>query len=164
MTSFPYLLLGSCLLLASTSACSKKDEPALRTTASYLFDGNLHTCSVEANVHHPDPQYDVLTVIMRTTPQPAAGEQRLEIAYSKLASDPATAYRYQTSQYYDYSDTTGYVQRGFSVFNTSIQPTSGGGFSATFTAEQPAFVYPLAPNRHVPAHSVTSGTFTDVRP
>ncbi|GAB3586457.1 hypothetical protein [Hymenobacter daeguensis] len=148
------LLAGS--LLLSTLGCSKKDDPAdppKGTPASYLNDGQPVACTATAD-KATNSGNDFLTVDLTTTPQPAAGPEKLRLLYQKFTSEPASAYLLTQMQLFRNDAITVLYNPAAYTLTT----TSGGGFTGTFSSGT------SYPNPGITAHTVTGGVFTDLHP
>jgi hypothetical protein len=166
---FTNLLVVASLLLIGSTACSKKDDPAVSTptvtpapqTGSYTLDGRPTTCTAKCIVvedydANRQPIYKLLVSLFSggTTSLPT---EVAVLTFTKPFGAANSAYKLQgvniRTQY-----VTPSKQRNYStVKNYTVTKTSSGGFSGTFEATgDPTATYPTS-------STITQGVFTDVQ-
>lgn len=153
-------LLLACLLLHPLG-CAKKEDAVVSNVGSYTLDGTLISCQAKATVSSSAPGnvpvYDYLEIDLTTTPEPASGPQVAKLYFLKPTGQPSSAYVALDFPLYVKGSTSPYY---FSNNLASFTPTSGGGFTGSFSAK----IYNAAGSAPAPYFSITNGVFTDVRP
>jgi hypothetical protein len=147
--------------LLSTLACSKNSEPApTGAIGSYQLDNATVICQATASVTTATSggiSIDYLTIDLFTNPQPATGPQLLHLYFVKPNVQNNNTYTLSDITFMPTSSSLPYA---FSVDGASLTTTSNGGFSGTFSGKifKPGGIAPG------PYTTITSGTFTNVRP
>ncbi len=143
-------------LLLSTLGCAKKDDatPASTSnTGSYKLNGRTVNCQARTYFksyasNSGGPGTDVLSVILTTNPQPAAGKEEFAINFEKASTQPTTAYRPTTIHLVDSDYPQGLPMRNDLTTLSTTSSSVSGTFAATGT--------------NTPGTSITAGVFTDV--
>jgi len=148
------------VLLLSTLGCSKKDEAAASATGSYQLDNALITCQATASSSTSNSggiSVDYLTIDLITTPQATTGAETLRLFFVKPNVQSNTTYTLTDILLTTKGTTPPYH---FSVDAAALTSTSSGSFSGTFSGQI------LKPGGMAsgPYTTITSGTFTNVRP
>ena len=150
--------LAVALLLSALLGCSKKDDPGtnLTGTGSYKLDGVVKNCEVKSTFFpaSSSQQYDQLDITLSTVPQPASGQEYFVVAFMKLPTQPATAYKLYTMGYFSNGNTKNGI--GYNNDVTTLQETNGS-YSGTFSGKE------VIPTGTTP-HTVTVGIFANTRP
>ncbi|MGI4873411.1 MAG: hypothetical protein ACRYFX_19810 [Janthinobacterium lividum] len=161
----PYSLLAPALLLTSLLACSKKQEevtPAeVKNTASYNYDGQVVSCiAKQAAIASQAPGYDYLRVTMTTSPAPSSGPEYLQLAFRRPTGQPATTYLpvSESTVLYNSANPQGLTFQ-FLLANRTFEES--GSVSGTFYGEARTLV---PGGTYTVAHTLSSGTFTNVQP
>ncbi|MGI4865358.1 MAG: hypothetical protein ACRYFZ_15660 [Janthinobacterium lividum] len=150
-------------LLLSTLGCSKKEDPVPATTygnGHYKLDGINRNCSVQAVTttvpsSASQPSYDDLKILLPTENSPTS--EYLLLEFSKLTSQPNTAYTLVTMAYFPAGSGTGTL---YSNNVTTLTATSNGGFLGTFSGKSTSATAP----GNGSTHTITDGVFTEVHP
>jgi hypothetical protein len=158
-----YYSLAAALLLSGLGTCSKKDDPQVETsasnTASYTLDGQVRNCEATQETTTASG-YDYLTIGLTTTPKPSSGEERLLITFRKPTGQATTAYELMpigSMLLYN-----GFSSQPMDFFTKSPIPRfTGNSLSGTFTGE---VTTSLSAGSYTVLHTITAGTYTDVRP
>jgi hypothetical protein len=151
------------LLLAGALGCSKEDDPQAATsatnTASYTLDGRARTCKATQEITTASG-YDYLTIGLTTTPQPSSGEEKLVLSFRKPAGQATTAYELvPVGSMLLYSSLS---TQSVNFFPKAPIPTfTGTSVAGTFSGEAAAS---LSAGTYTVLHTITAGTYTDVRP
>ena len=151
-------LLVATGLLLSTLGCAKKDDPtpapaSTGNIGSYKLNGRVVNCQARTYFKsYPNTSggsgIDVLSIILLTTPQPAAGKEEFDISFEKTSTQPNTAY-HATIIYLFNSD----HPQGLAMSNDrSTLTTTSSSVSGTFAST----------GTDTPSTSITAGVFTDV--
>jgi hypothetical protein len=163
MRPYRYLLLTATLLLSGLGACSKKDDPQdnpqVETSASYTLDGQARNCKATQETTTASG-YDYLAIGLTTTPQPSSGEEKLIITFRKLTGQAATAY--ELVPVGSMLLHSGLSSQPMDFFTKSPIPRfTGNNVSGTFTGE---VAVSLSAGTYTILHTITAGTYTEVRP
>lgn len=151
--------LTTVLLLTGTLGCAKKDAPQVEASASYILDGHARTCKATQEATTA-LGYDYLTIGLTTTPQPSSGEEKLILSFRKPIGQAATAYELvPVGSLLLYS---GLGSQPLDFFTQSPIPRfTGSSISGTFTGVVSAS---LLAGTYTVFHTLTAGTYTNVRP
>ena len=137
-------------LLLSTLGCIK--EPVnVSGTGSYKLNNAERHYVAQGDIAFPtrlNQVYDELSIHLLTTPEPATGPESLTLTFSKLRSQPATAYQALTMTY----RTAGGTQATYPLHAVTLQE-DGNKFAGTFAGPSPTGTTP-------PLLDITAGTFT----
>ncbi|MGI4865359.1 MAG: hypothetical protein ACRYFZ_15665 [Janthinobacterium lividum] len=155
--------LVATILLLSTLACSKKDEPAPTTpnpnTGSYKLDGQLVSCQAKA-FEYPNRTgvYQDQLQIQLTIASASGTIDNLLLGFSKNVGSPLSAYYFDGILHMTANSNASLQTRSYlSNTNFTLSRTAGGGYSGTFSATSSGL-------GGVASSLVTEGVFTDVRP
>jgi hypothetical protein len=159
MRAHLYYSFAASLLLSGLGACSKKDDPQTKTSASYTLDGQVRNCEATQETTTASG-YDYLTIGLTTTPKPSSGEERLLITFRKPTGQATTAYELlPVGSMLLYN---GFSSQPMDFFTKSPIPRfTGNSLSGTFTGE---VATSLSAGSYTVLHTITAGSYTDVRP
>jgi hypothetical protein len=166
---FTSLLAVASLLLIGSTACSKKDDPAISTptvtpasqTGSYILDGRTTTCTAKCIVAEDydanrQPIHKLLVSLFSggTTSLPT---EVAVLTFTKPFGAATSAYQLRgvniRTQYVTPSKQRNYA----TIKNYTVTKTSSGGYSGTFEAtDDPTATYPTS-------STITQGVFTDAQ-
>ncbi|GAB3638255.1 hypothetical protein GCM10027422_38450 [Hymenobacter arcticus] len=147
------------LLLVSTLGCSKKNDPAATPaigTGSYKISGRLVSGQSRAYVQATatGQKTNVLYISLSDTPTLQNNTQTVLLTFEKPVGQPSTAYQL-TAMVYAPNNTNSFDAVSFNNQVTTIQETSTGVFSGTFSGNSST-----APATGV---TLTEGVFTGAR-
>lgn len=151
--------LTAILLLLGAAGCSKEEDPKADPSASYTLDGQARNCKATQETTTASG-YDYLTIGLTTTPQPSSGEEKLTLTFRKPTGQANTAYELVPvgSMLLQSSLST----QPINFFTKSPIPRfTGNRVSGTFSGEAAAS---LSAGTYTIIHTITAGTYTDVRP
>lgn len=147
------------VLLLGSSGCSKKEDPKADPSASYTLDGQARNCKATQETTSASG-YDYLTIGLTPTPQPSSGEEKLMLTFRKPTGQPTTAYELVPvgSMLLQSSLST----QPLNFFTKSPIPRfTGTSVSGTFSGE---VAVSLSAGTYTVLHTITAGTYADVRP
>jgi hypothetical protein len=150
-------------LLLSTLGCSKKEDPAAKVenVASYMLDGQTKTCVASQIVSSQSPM-DYLTIRLTTVPQPSSSPETLDIKLWKRTDGSGGDYDFMPVSGGMLLNTHNRAYQ-YGYFYTAATRTfaSDRSVSGTFAGES---VTATGPGTYIVNHTITAGTFTNVRP
>jgi len=156
----PRLLTKSLLaatLLASTLSCTKKDAEAptpLRGTGSYKVGGRpVSGISLAFVYTNTTQKTDRLSIVLSDTPVYQSNTQTVFLIFEKPTDRPSTAYQL-TEMSYTPDNTNNFNKVSFTNDVTTLQETSPGVFSGTFSGTSTSSGI---------AYTLSEGIFTDAR-
>ena len=147
------------LLLLGAAGCSKKEDPEATPSASYTLDGQARNCKATQETTTASG-YDYLTLGLTTTPQPSSGEEKLTLTFRKPAGQATTAYELVPVGSMLLQNSLSAQPINFFT-KSPIPRFTGNRVSGTFTGEAAAS---LSAGTYTIIHTITAGTYSDVRP
>jgi hypothetical protein len=149
--------LVAATLLFSTLSCAKKEEDAptpVRGTSSYKLTGRL-VKGISLAFVFPDAtqKKDRLSIVLSDTPTSQSNTQTVYLVFEKPTTQPSTAYQLVEMSYAP-DNTSSYNRVNFANDVTTLQETSPGVFSGTFSGTSIA-----SPVSYI----LSEGVFTDAR-